>query len=468
MSEDRNVPTSRAARTALISKVAAGQVARHTGAKIATIGRSDERKKIVLDKRQADAARALVDGLGLMRGAAMKLGQMLSMVDMGLVPEEVRDEFQRGLARLRDSAPTVAFPKMRALIEDELGGRLPRLFSEFDATPMGAASIGQVYRAQLHDGRDVAVKVQYPGVDKAVRADMKNLGMIMRAMKFLAPGLDVQNLATEIRERIEEELDYELEAQNQRAARRLYRDHPFIVVPDVVSSMCSPHVLVTEYFDGMGFEELTRADAALRNRVGEIIFRFFGGSLYRHKQFSPDPHPGNFLVGPDGRVAFLDFGLYRFMDEPSMRRQTAILQKICEGDAHGLRDVLAAGGFLPEPERVDPDNALAYVREVFWWMADDEMITLDPNTANDAMVATVNPGSEYFAIARHQSMPPEYVFVMRMVVMVMAALGQLEATNNWHRITREWIYGDAPSTPLGRADLDYMTAFGSSVELPVA
>jgi len=460
---DRDIPTSRMARTALIGKVAAGQAARHAGAKIAMVGRDDDKKRAVLDRRQAEAAQALVDGLGLMRGAAMKVGQMLSMVDIGLVPEEFRADFQRSLAQLRDSAPTVSFDKMRALIEAELGGKLRDLFADFDEKPLGAASIGQVYRARLHDGRAVAVKVQYPGIDKAVRADLKNLGMIMRAIKMLAPGLDVAATAQEIRERIEEELDYELEAQNQRMAARLYAGHPFIVVPGVVSSMCTPHVLVTEFFEGTKFDDLATADQALRDRVAEIVFRFFGGSLYRHHQFSPDPHPGNFLVGADGRVAFLDFGLYRVMDERSMRIQTEVLRAIVEHDAPRLHRAFADYGFLPDPSRVTPELALRYVLEVFWWMADDREIQLDANSASEAMVQTVNPTSDYFAIARHQALPAEYIFVMRMVVMVMAAIGQLNATGNWTAITGEWIYGAPPATELGRLDAAH---FGTAIEVP--
>jgi predicted unusual protein kinase regulating ubiquinone biosynthesis (AarF/ABC1/UbiB family) len=455
MPDDKDVPTSRAARTAIIGKMAAGQVARHAGTKVAVIGRSDERKKVVMDRRQAEAIRALVDALGLMRGAAMKVGQMLSMIDIGLVPPEMREELQQGLAKLRDSAPTVNFAQMRAVIEGDLGAKLATVFSDFDETPLAAASIGQVYRARLHDGRDVAVKVQYPGVDKAVRADLKNLGMIMRAVKLMAPGLDISALTDEIRERIGEELDYELEAQNQRAAARLYRDHPFIVVPDVITTYCGPHVLVTDFFDGARFDDIVAGDQATRDRVGEIVFRFFAGSLYQHRQFSPDPHPGNFLMGTDGRMAFLDFGLYRHMDEANLRTQKEILRKVCENDAEGLLSAMQSGGFIRDLSRATPERTLAYVREVFWWMATDDEVTMFPDIASEAMIQTVNPTSDYFAEARQQSMPADYVFVLRMVVMVMAALGELGATANWHRIAREWLYDDEPATELGRLDAAY-------------
>lgn len=455
MSEDKDVPTSRAMRTALIGKMAAGQVARHAGTKVAVIGRSDERKKVVMDRRQAEAINAFVDALGLMRGAAMKVGQMLSMIDVGLVPEDMRDELQRGLARLRDAAPTVSFGQMRQVIESDLGTKLSQVFAEFDESPLAAASIGQVYRARLLDGRVVAVKVQYPGVDKAVRADLKNLGMVMKGIKLLAPGLDVSALTDEIKARITEELDYELEAQNQRAAARLYRGHPFIFVPDVITAHSGPHVLVSEYFDGARFDDVTAMDQQTRNRVGEIIYRFFGGSLYQHRQFSPDPHPGNFLVGADGRVAFLDFGLYRHVDEANLAGQKSILRKVFENDAEGLLTTMDANGFIRDVTKVTPDRAMAYVREVFWWMAADDDLAMDPDVASEAMIQTVNPTSDYFSEARQQSMPPDYLFVLRMTVMVMAALGELRANANWHRIAREWLYDEPASTPLGELDADF-------------
>ena len=189
------------------------------------------------------------------------------------------------------------------MIEDELGEPLEEVFDDFDEEPIAAASIGQVYRARLHDGREVAVKVQYPGVAAAVRADMQNLGLILRLAKRIAPGMDPKAIGEEIRSRIQEELDYELEAQNQRALARIFRGHPFIVIPDVVTSLSRERVMVSEFVHGTGFEELKGYPQAERDRIGEIMFRFYFGCLYRHRQFSGDPHPGNFDAArrrPDG------------------------------------------------------------------------------------------------------------------------------------------------------------------------
>ena len=261
-----------------------------------------------------ETAEQIVTALGTMKGAAMKLGQVLSFLDVGLVPEEHREEFQAKLAKLRDAAPKVRFKDMRKVIEEELEGPLDEAFASFTEEPIASASIGQVYRATLHDGREVAVKVQYPGVNSAVRADMQNLGMILRLMRSVAPGLDAKAIGEEIRTRVVEELDYEMEAQNQRAMARIFRGHPFIVIPEVVTSLSRERLMVSEFVQGVGFEEIRTLDQAQRDRVGEILFRFFFGCMYRHQQFSGDPHPGNYMLLDDGRVAFLDFGLFKRMD----------------------------------------------------------------------------------------------------------------------------------------------------------
>src|SRR5205807_6499094 len=164
--------------------------------------RTEQGRHTALERRHIDAAEQIVEALGHMKGAAMKLGQVMSFLDVGLVPEDYREEFQRKLGRLRDAAPTVSFKDMRKVIEQELDEKLSDVFDEFEEEPIAAASIGQVYRARLHDGREVAVKVQYPGVDAAVRSDMQNLGLILRLAKRIAPGMDPKAIGDEIRERI--------------------------------------------------------------------------------------------------------------------------------------------------------------------------------------------------------------------------------------------------------------------------
>jgi predicted unusual protein kinase regulating ubiquinone biosynthesis (AarF/ABC1/UbiB family) len=220
---DKPLNTSRTARLAQIGRVAGGQSARHLAMRAANLTRTNDEQAAALERRQLELADQLVTLLGTMRGAAMKIGQSLSILDFGLVPESHREEFQRKLAALQDRAPNVPWNKMAAQIEDGLGERLDDVFAEFDQTPVGAASIGQVYRARLRDGRPVAVKVQYPGIATAVRSDIKNLRMFAKPAQAVIPGIDLPAIIAEVEERVLEELDYELEAQNQRLFARHYR-----------------------------------------------------------------------------------------------------------------------------------------------------------------------------------------------------------------------------------------------------
>jgi predicted unusual protein kinase regulating ubiquinone biosynthesis (AarF/ABC1/UbiB family) len=456
------IPTSRVRRTATVGRLAASESVKRLGTKAANVGRSEQGAQEASARRQLETAKQIVAALGTMKGAAMKLGQVMSFLDVGLVPEEHREEFQRELSKLRDAAPTVSFKQMKRVIEDDLEEKIADVFAEFDEEPIAAASIGQVYRAKLRDdGREVAVKVQYPGVAAAVRADMQNLGMIMRLLKRMTPSLDVKGVTEEIRDRIGEELDYELEAQNQRSLARIFKGHPFIVVPEVVSELSREHVLVTDFVRGVGFEQLKEYPQAERDRIGEIVFRFFLGCLYRHRQFSGDPHPGNFMLLDDGRVAFLDFGLFKRLDREPVELELACQRAVVEGDAQRLHKLLAESRFLPEPERVDPDHLLAFIEDAIWWYTTaDEAVQLKPEIATEVMIESSDPRSSHFREMRHQTIQPEHLFGRRMEMLTLAVLSQLRARNNWHRIAREWMYGDAPVTELGREEAEFYERAG--------
>jgi predicted unusual protein kinase regulating ubiquinone biosynthesis (AarF/ABC1/UbiB family) len=455
--ENEKIPTSRARRTATVATLAASEAVKQFGTRAANVTRGEDASEEAMARRQLETAKQIVAVLGTMKGAAMKLGQVMSFLDVGLVAEEHREEFQRELAKLRDAAPSVSFKQMRRVIEEDLEQPISEVFASFDEEPIAAASIGQVYRATLkQDGRQVAVKVQYPGVAGAVRADLQNLDMIMRVLKRMTPGLDVKGIAEEINERIVEELDYELEAQNQRSLARIFAGHPFIVVPDVVSSLSRERVLVSEFVTGVGFEELKQRSQAERDRIGEIVFRFFLGCLYRHRQFSGDPHPGNFLLLADGRVAFLDFGLFKRMDAEPVELELACQRAVSEGDAATLHELLASSGFLPEPDRVDPEHLLAFITDAIWWYTTaDESVQLSPDIATQVMIESSDPRSSHFRQMRHQDMRPEHLFGRRMEMLTLAVLSQLRARANWHRIAREWMYGDEPVTDLGRQEAEF-------------
>jgi len=455
--ENEKIPTSRVRRTATVATLAASEAVKQFGTRAANVTRGEEASEQALSRRQLETAKQIVAVLGTMKGAAMKLGQVMSFLDVGLVPEEHREEFQHELAKLRDAAPAVSFKQMKRVIEEDLEAPISEVFASFDEEPIAAASIGQVYRATLNkDGREVAVKVQYPGVAGAVRADMQNLDMIMRLLKRMTPGMDVKAITEEIRERIVEELDYELEAQNQRSLARIFAQHPFIFVPEVISSLSRERVLVSEFVSGVGFEELKQRSQAERDRIGEIVFRFFLGCLYRHRQFSGDPHPGNFMLLDDGRVAFLDFGLFKRMENEPVELELACQRAVAEGDAAGIHRLLAESGFLPEPDRVDPEHLLAFISDAIWWYTTaDEPVALTPEIATQVMIESSDPRSAHFREMRHQDMRPEHLFGRRMEMLTLAVLSQLRARANWHRVAREWMYDEAPVTELGREEAEF-------------
>ncbi|HEV2059952.1 MAG TPA: AarF/ABC1/UbiB kinase family protein [Solirubrobacteraceae bacterium] len=455
MAKKDAIPTSRISRSSKVGKLAATQAAKQMGTRATNVARGDEARERALAKRQLETAEQIVAALGTMKGAAMKLGQVMSFLDVGLVPEEYREEFQAKLAELRDAAPKVSFKDMKKVIESEYGDSIENVFQTFDPVPIAAASIGQVYKARLHDGRAVAVKVQYPGVAQAVRADMQNLGIILRLMKMVAPGLDPKAMGDEIRSRIDEELDYELEAQNQRTVARLYRGHPFIVVPEVVTQLSHEKVIVSEFVQGLGFEELKQLPQDERNRLGEIVYRFYFGCMYRHHQFSGDPHPGNSLLLEDGRMAFFDFGLFKRIPAAVAEFELKIQRIAREGDGQALIDHLHAGGFIAKPEFYTPEGILAQVRDMTWWYLEDAEVELTPEIATEVMIEMSDPRSSHFSKMRHETLPADHLFGRRLEMLTLAVMSQLRAKGNWHRIAREWIYGDDPVTELGRQEAEF-------------
>jgi predicted unusual protein kinase regulating ubiquinone biosynthesis (AarF/ABC1/UbiB family) len=443
-------------RTAKIGGLAAGQAIRQAGTRAANVARSKQRGDAALERRQIEAAEQIVAALGTMKGAAMKLGQVMSFLDVGLVPEQHREEFQRELGKLRDAAPTVSFKQMRKVIEDDLEEPIDELFASFDQEPIAAASIGQVYKARMESGRDVAVKVQYPGVAGAVRADMKNLGMILRLMKRVAPGLDAKEIGDEIRGRIDEELDYELEAANQRSLARQFRDHPFIVIPDVVTSLSRERVIVTELVHGRGFEEMKQLPEEERNRLGEIIFRFYFGCMYRLREFSGDPHPGNCILLDDGRMAFLDFGLFKRITAEAAEVELQSQRLGAERRAGELIAHMHAHGFIADPDSWTDEQILGMFDDITWWYTRDEEIELTPEIATDVTIQMTDPRSRHWGAMRKETLPRDHLFGRRLETLTLAVLGQLHARANWYRIAREWVYDAEPETELGKAEAAWL------------
>ncbi|HEX2233654.1 MAG TPA: AarF/ABC1/UbiB kinase family protein [Thermoleophilaceae bacterium] len=458
--DDTSIPTGRIRRTAEVGSVVGTQGARYAGTRARNVARSAEAAGQALDNRHMEAARRMVETLGRMKGAAMKIGQLASFIDTEFLPPEYRELYQEELGRLRTSAPPMPWDKVRGVLDEEWEEPVEELFERFDQEAAAAASIGQVHRAVLCDGREVAVKIQYPGVAEAIRSDMQNAGLILRLAKALAPGLDAKAAAAELQERVLEELDYEFEAQNQRSFARGYRGHPFIHVPDVVTRLSTGRVLVSEWVDGMGFEEVKELPQEERDRFGEIVFRFCFGSIYHLQHFNADAHPGNYLLMEDGRVAFLDFGMTKHLDEEQIELEIAALEAIFDDDPEQLRVALHDLGFLRDPKKVDAEMLMDHVLAVGGWYMEDREVTVDALRVMQAITAVSDPRSDFYRLMRRENVPANELMGRRMESGVLAVLGQLRATRNWCRIGREWWFGDPPATELGREEWAYFESRG--------
>jgi predicted unusual protein kinase regulating ubiquinone biosynthesis (AarF/ABC1/UbiB family) len=422
--------------------------------------RTPERAAAAEKERTAALVHELVDQLGRMRGAAMKVGQMISMVDFDGLPDDQRDELQQKLATLRDSIPPMPFARLEKLLRKELGVPLGDVFSDFDERAFAAASIGQVHRASTLDGDEVVVKVQYPGVAEAVETDLRNAMLLVPLVKRLAPGLDAKALGWEMRERIGEELDYELEAQNQRRIERLMRGHPFIYVPHVYTDLSTRRVLVSEYVEGERFEVVRRAGEPQRDRYGEIVFRFFFGLLYRDRIALGDPHPGNYLLRPDGRVCFLDFGLLRDIDADRLTAEAAISLAVRENNAAKLKDALITGGYLPgaRADSVHAEFALKLMRRATKWYAVPGQRRFSDESDHRGRERERPETSERDAIKsqiNQFTVPPESILIRRMHGVVAIVLHNLRAGADWGAIAAEYLHGEPPATELGQREAEF-------------
>lgn len=426
----------RVERSARLGKVAAGAGAR-------MLSRSDKSTNLV---KTVDS---LVDQLAQMRGAAMKLGQALSTLEFpGLDPEQA-DYVRERLASLRDDAPAVSWAEMERVLLDEWQGEIELDSIEEEAA--AAASIGQVHRAIDRDGREVAVKIQYPGIAETVEADMRNLKLLSPLLRQLLPGVEIKDLLNELQERISEECDYELEAGNHRQIYRHFRNHPFIYVPRVDRELSTRRVLVSDWVEGYGFDQVKQMDAETRDRYGEIIFRFFYSTARETNIVLGDPHPGNYLLCPDDKVAFFDFGMVRHMQQGYLDEEARVLQALEEDNAAELISAMAALGYQTDNlDQRESETLLRQMQQLSWWILANEPLRLDSESAWQATRDIQNRKSEDFRILSSLRLPPEALLLRRMEGLVFQTAVSLEAEANWGALYNELVGSGDPATELGR------------------
>src|SRR6476646_6631150 len=452
VSEDSKIPKGRIRRSAKLGSIVGVQGARYAGTKATNVARSKEDSKEKLEQRHLETAMKMVGALGQMKGAAMKMGQFASFIDTEFIPEEYRAIYQEQLAKLRTDAPPMPWEKVEKVLDEEYEGEsISELFAEFETEAFAAAAIGQVHRSELLDGREVAVKIQYPGIAEALDADLRNAGTLVRLGRALAPGLDAKAIAKELRERVMEELDYEYEAQNQRTFSRAYRDHPFIYVPEVITRLSRRRVLVTELVEGIGFEEIKQLPDDERSRFG---------SIYHLQHFNADPHPGNYSLMPDGRVAFLDFGMTKKLDREQIVLEQKVIDAAIRGEPEALREALHDLGFVKNPSKLDAERLMEHLMSISSWYLEDREIEISAKRVMKIIESTNDPRSEYYDLMRRESIPADELMGRRMEVGVVAVLGQLRARRNWYRIMREWVYADEPATVLGEQEWEYFQGRG--------
>ncbi|HWC15238.1 MAG TPA: AarF/ABC1/UbiB kinase family protein [Actinomycetota bacterium] len=431
----------------------AGQTSRSAARFVGTRARSfaaPERAQEFLDGFHQQTAKQLVDMLGEMKGAAMKVGQLASFYEFA-APGEYLSTYRDALTMLQSSAPPMDPEASRSVIKQEFGRPVDEVFASFQDEPVASASIGQVHKATLHSGEEVAVKVQYPGVDDAVRSDLKNVSAMAKISVAIAPNLDPKEVAAEVKDRVLEELDYRREATNQARFAELWRDHPFVVIPKVFPEYCRTRVITQEFIKGKPFLTAMEWDQAEKDRLGEILYRFFFGSFNRFLLFSADPHPGNYLLLPRGKVAFLDFGLVRAIDPGTLALFVELGRALVADDRDRGRAALEGLGVL-NPRTPDVAAVWDHMRALNTPMLTDDVVKIDPPMVQAIAAAGFDPRSPAFQALRKVGVPGVMVTFNRMSFGVASLLARLEASANWQAMARELWFGEPSKTPLGKKD----------------
>ncbi|MGI8457496.1 MAG: ABC1 kinase family protein [Propionibacteriaceae bacterium] len=389
---------------------------------------------------QQRAAEQLFKVLGELKGGAMKFGQAMSLFE-AVLPEDMAAPYRDQLSRLQDSAPPMPTSRVHAVLARELGRDWRSSFQSFEPMPAAAASIGQVHRAVWSDGRAVAVKVQYPGADEALRSDLRQIARMSRVFATLASGMDVKGLIHELTERVDEELDYTLEAQAQQTSAEGFAGDPEFLVPGVLAS--TSKVMVSEWLEGPSLLSATTASQRQRNEIGLRYVRFLFAGPDRVGLLHADPHPGNFKVMPDGRLGIVDFGLVARLPEGLPRAMGTVLQIAQHGDARAVADELRKEGFVTRD--IDPEQLFDYLAPFVEpasvpsfhfnrdWMREQFVRIRDPRTSG--------------GVGLQLNLPPSYLLIHRVWLGGIAVLSQLDCRADFGSVLREFLPGYADEAP---------------------
>jgi predicted unusual protein kinase regulating ubiquinone biosynthesis (AarF/ABC1/UbiB family) len=382
--------------------------------------------------------------MGDMKGAVMKFGQILSLMT-GVMPDEMLTE----LSSLQSEAPPMAYNLVEEVFDGEYG-RGPRdVFRTFDREPFAAASIGQVHRAMTRDGEPVAVKVQYPGVREAIEHDLANVGLFIAMAAKFSQGLDAGPIVRDLKEGILGELDYAREAAWQQRFRDEFDGHAFVYVPRVFPALSTSRVLVQELVRGRPFATALSMDQDARNRIGEIVFRYAFGSIYRHGLFNGDPHPGNYLLREDGSVAFVDYGCVATFSDGAIAGFKRVLHALYAGDREAWRRAAESIGILSPGAPFTTDELYEHMHW-YWEPVLHERIPFTRELAGEMVRRNTQTTGQGGRINEHCNVPEGMVFLTRINFGLAGLLANLRAEAPWRAIVREYIEDTPASTELGR------------------
>ncbi|MGD9482444.1 AarF/ABC1/UbiB kinase family protein [Streptomyces sp. TRM70308] len=436
MSDLPRKAVTRTAKLAALPLGFAGRTALGIGKRIG--GRPAEAIATELQQRTAEQ---LFATLGSLKGGAMKFGQALSVFESAL-PEEVAGPYRAALTKLQDAAPPMPSSTVHQVLAERLGADWRELFTEFSDKPAAAASIGQVHRAVWHDGREVAVKVQYPGAGEALLSDLSQLGRFARLVGPLIPGMDVKPLITELRERVSEELDYGLEAEAQRAYAAEFTDDPDVRVPQVVHQ--SEQVLITEWMEGTALAEIVRdGTQAERDAAGQLLARFLFSGTARTGLLHADPHPGNFRILPDGRLGVMDFGTVDRLPEGLPEPIGVTLRMTLEGRAEDVYELLCAEGFVKPDIELRPEAVLDYLLPIIE-PAQTEEFRFSREWMREQGARIADPRSPAHQLGKQLNLPPSYLLIHRVTLSTIGVLCQLGARVRMRDELADWLPGFAP------------------------
>ncbi|WP_329194736.1 ABC1 kinase family protein [Streptomyces sp. NBC_01435] len=443
-----DLPRKAVTRTAKLAALPLGFAGRATwglGKRIG--GKSAELVAREVQQRTADQ---LFKVLGELKGGAMKLGQALSVFESAL-PEEVAGPYRAALTKLQEAAPPLPSDTVHAVLAERLGEDWRELFLEFEDKPSAAASIGQVHRAVWHDGRNVAVKVQYPGAGEALLSDLTQLSRFARLLGPLIPGMDIKPLITELRDRVSEELDYEQEARSQRDHAEEFADDPDVVIPGVVHQ--SDQVLVTEWMDGVPLADvIAEGTPAQRDRAGQLLARFLFSGPARTGLLHADPHPGNFRLLPpdeesdgDGewRLGVLDFGTVDRLPGGLPQTIGDSLRLTLAGEADAVYELLREEGFVKDSIDLDPDAVLDYLLPIIE-PAQVAEFTFTRSWMRHQAARIADPRSPAHQLGKQLNLPPAYLLIHRVTLSTIGVLCQLGATVRLRDELASWLPGFLP------------------------